>query len=111
MCIRDSHYTSRPDIHPLEAVRKIKIKVPVYHWSWMSLLTTVDLMVSNEEIADEDQILIMNELRRFLSHESTGVKGFDRMPPEWAEVNKILANQGSLSPKSDNARSVVEAWQ
>lgn len=106
-----NHYTSRPDIHPLEAVRKIKIKVPVFHWSWMSLLTTVDLMVSNEEIADEDQILIMNELRRFLSHESTGVKGFDRMPPEWAEVNKILANQGSLSPKSDNARSVVEAWQ
>ena len=42
-----NQYSSSSDIHPLESVRKIKIKVPVFHWSWMSLLTTVDLMVTN----------------------------------------------------------------
>jgi len=105
-----NQYSSSPDIHPLEEVRKIKIKVPVYHWSWMSLLTTIDLMVSNEEVADNDQLLLMNELRRFLSHDSTGVKGFDRMPPEWSDVNKTLANQGKLSIRSDEAQKVVEAW-
>jgi hypothetical protein len=102
-----NQYSSSPDIHPLEEVRKIKIKVPVYHWSWMSLLTTIDLMVSNEEVADNDQLLLMNELRRFLSHDSTGVKGFDRMPPEWSDVNKTLANQGKLSTRSDEAQKVV----
>ena len=106
-----NHFTSRADIHPLESVRKIKIKVPVFHWSWMSLLTTVDLMVSNQEIEDQDQMLIMNELRRFLSHESTGVKGFDKMPPEWGEINKIFANKGSISPKSEIAEKVIDAWQ
>ena len=105
-----NQYSSSPDIHPLEEVRKIKIKVPVYHWSWMSLLTTIDLMVSNEEVADNDQLLLMNELRRFLSHDSTGVKGFDRMPPEWSDINKTLANQGKLSTRSDETRKVVEAW-
>jgi len=105
-----NQYSSSPDIHPLEEVRKIKIKVPVYHWSWMSLLTTIDLMISNEEVADSDQILLMNELRRFLSHDSTGVKGFDRMPPEWSEINKTLANQGKLSARSDETQKVVEAW-
>jgi hypothetical protein len=106
-----NHFTSRADVHPLESVRKIKIKVPVFHWSWMSLLTTVDLMVSNQEIEDQDQMLIMNELRRFLSHESTGVKGFDKMPPEWGEINKIFANKGSISPKSEMAAKVIDAWQ
>lgn len=81
------------------------------HWSWMSILTTIDLLLSNEEIVDHDQMLITNELRRFLSHESTGVKGFDRMPPEWSEVNKVLSNQGKIGVKSDMARIVVDAWQ
>lgn len=105
-----NQYSSSPDIHPLEEVRKIKIRVPVYHWSWMSLLTTVDLMISNEEVSDSDQLLLMNELRRFLSHDSTGVKGFDRMPPEWADINQTLANQGKLSPRSTETQKVIEAW-
>ena len=106
-----NQYSSSPDIHPIEEVRKIKLKVPVLHWSWMSILTTTDLLLSNEEIVDHDQMLITNELRRFLSHESTGVKGFDRMPPEWSEVNKVLSNQGKIGVKSDMARIVVDAWQ
>ena len=106
-----NQYSASPEIHPLEAVRKIKIKIPVYHWSWMSLLTTVDLMVANEDIEDQDQMLLMNELRRFLSHESTGVRSFDRMPKEWADINKIFSNKGSISAKSDIAVRVVEAWQ
>ena len=106
-----NQYSASPEIHPLEAVRKIKIKIPVYHWSWMSLLTTVDLMVANEDIEDQDQMLLMNELRRFLSHESTGVRSFDRMPKEWADINKIFSNKGSISAKSDVAVRVVEAWQ
>ena len=106
-----NQYTSRPDIHPIEAVRKIKGKVPVYHWSWMSVLTNVNLLVNNQEISDNVQMSIMNEFRRFLSHDSTGVKGFDRMPAEWAEANKVLSNQGRLTAKSDIAHSVVAAWQ
>ena len=106
-----NQYSSSPTVHPLEEVRKLKIKVPVFHWSWMSVLTTIDLMISNQSIADRDQMLLMNELRRFLSHDSTGVKGFDRMPPEWVDINKTIANQGSLSPRSQEALSVVDAWK
>ena len=106
-----NQYSSSSNIHPLESVRKIKIKVPVFHWSWMSLLTTVDLMLSNQEMEDHDQMLLMNELRRFLSHESTGVKSFDKMPPEWSEINKIFSNKGSVKQSSDVVVKVVEAWQ
>ena len=47
-----NQFSSSPSVHPLEEVRKLKIKVPVFHWSWMSILTTIDLMISNQSIAD-----------------------------------------------------------
>ncbi len=56
----------------------------------MHVLTVAELLVSNERIADDDQLLLMNELRRFLGHESAGVRGFDRMPKEWSGLNKLV---------------------
>jgi hypothetical protein len=55
-------------------IEPLKMTVPV---------TTADLLVTGEGVADEDQMVLLNELRRFLTHESAGVQGFDRMPKEW----------------------------
>ncbi len=97
--------------HPVEAVRKSKSKIPVYHWSWMYVLTTVDLLLSNEEIQDVHQEHILKEFRRFLSHESTGVRGFEMMPTEWAELNRLISAGGKVLQKSDVAASVLSAWR
>lgn len=75
-----NQFATSPDSHPVEQVRKSRSKVPVYHWSWMHILTTADLLILGEQIADVDQLILLNELRRFLTHESAGVRGFDRMP-------------------------------
>lgn len=105
-----NQFATSPDSHPVEPVRKSRSKIPVFHWSWMHILTTADLLVSGEEIADTDQLLILNELRRFLTHESAGVKGFDRMPKEWSELNKLISSGGAVPAKSSMAQSVLEAW-
>lgn len=96
--------------HPLEEVRKSRSRIPVYHWSWMHVLTTADLLVSNEAITDQDQKILLNELRRFLSHESAGVRGFDRMPPEWGNLNRLVSSGGKIPARSEDATSVIEAW-
>ncbi len=93
--------------HPIEAVRKSRSKIPVFHWSWMSILTTADLLINNGQVSDRDQLLLLNEFRRFLSHESAGVKGFDRMPPEWANLNKLISSGGRIPAKSGDATSVI----
>ncbi|MDU8913980.1 hypothetical protein RXV88_22245, partial [Aestuariicoccus sp. MJ-SS9] len=41
-----NQFATTPENHPLEAVRKSRSKVPVFHWSWMHILTTADLLVS-----------------------------------------------------------------
>lgn len=105
-----NQFATRPDHHPIEEVRKNRSRIPVFHWSWMSVLTTADLLINTDAIADQDQTRLLEELRRFLTHESAGVKGFDRMPPEWSELNKLVSAGGRIPAKSEDALTVLGAW-
>lgn len=105
-----NQFATIPSSHPLEDVRKSRSRIPVYHWSWMSILTIIDLLLNRDGVADEDQKLLLNELRRFLTHESAGVKGFDRMPPEWSEINRLVSAGGKIPAKSNEAVAVLDAW-
>lgn len=105
-----NQFATLPSNHPLEEVRKSRSKVPVFHWSWMYILTTTDLLVSTDGVEDDDQRVLLNELRRFLTHESAGIRGFDRMPPEWGELNKLVSAGGKIPAKSSEAQAVLEAW-
>lgn len=105
-----NQFATVPANHPLEEIRKSRSKIPVFHWSWMYILTVADLLISNDSVADADQRVLLNELKRFLSHESAGVKGFDRMPPEWSELNRHVSAGGKILVKSDEAVAVLNAW-
>ncbi|UXX84372.1 hypothetical protein [Roseovarius pelagicus] len=105
-----NHFATAPTNHPLEDVRKSRSKIPVFHWSWMYVLTTADLLLSGDDVADIDQQILLNELVRFLTHESAGIKGFDRMPPEWSELNRLVSAGGRIQVKSHEAEVVLDAW-
>lgn len=105
-----NQFATSPGNHPVDEVRRSRSKVPVFHWSWMHVLTTTDLLISNDAIGDADQTILLNELRRFLTHESAGVRGFDRMPPEWSSLNKLVSSGGRIPSKSPDAVAVMEAW-
>ncbi|MCY4306092.1 MAG: hypothetical protein OXC62_15150 [Aestuariivita sp.] len=105
-----NQFATTPKIHPLQDVRRSRSKIPVIHWSWMYVLTTVDLLISQQSIENKDQLLLLNEFRRFLSHESAGVRGFDRMPKEWTELNHLISTGGTISTNSNEAIKVIDAW-
>lgn len=105
-----NQFATSPDSHPVEAIRKSRSKIPVYHWSWMHVLTAADLLVMGNDVSDFDQMVLLNELRRFLTHESAGVKGFERMPSEWSELNKLVSSGGAVTVKSPLVQPVLEAW-
>jgi len=105
-----NQFATTPSSHPLEDVRKSRSSVPVFHWSWMHVLTTAELLIRTEQVDDADQTLLLNELRRFLTHESAGVRGFDRMPKEWSELNKLVSSGGVIPAKSLIAQAVINAW-
>lgn len=105
-----NQFATSPLSHPIPEVRKSRSRIPVYHWSWMHILTSVDLLLSQGRVSDPVQRVLLNELRRFLSHESAGVKGFDQMPPEWADLNKLVSSGGTITAKSEAAISSLFAW-
>jgi hypothetical protein len=106
-----NQFTYKPDVHPVQQVTNSKSKTLVIHWSWLAISTEIDLLLSDEDLNDVEQIMLLKELKRFLSHESTGVKGFDRMPPEWGEINKLVSAGGVLTMKNPLADASVRAWQ
>ena len=105
-----NQFATTPAIHPLEAVRKSRSKIPVFHWSWMHILTSADLLINQGQVSDGDQLVLLNELRRFLTHESAGVRGFDQMPPEWTDINKLISSGGIIPLRSKDAAIVLDSW-
>ena len=103
-----NQFATSPSSHPVESVRKSRSKIPVYHWSWMHILTTAELLVNQKNIADEDQHFLMKELHRFLQHESTGVKGFERMPKAWVKPAPKLVTQANSETDSEVGDSNAE---
>ena len=105
-----NQFTSRPNHHPIKLPAKTRGKIEVYHWPWMYIVTQADLLISKNDIEDEDQHFILTEMKRFLTHQSTGVKSFDRMPKSWTDVVQKVAEDSPLHAKSDEVQETVAAW-
>ncbi|MEO1101888.1 MAG: hypothetical protein AAFW65_08580 [Pseudomonadota bacterium] len=105
-----NEYAATPSHHPVQLTRRGVPQVALYHWSWMRLLTEADLLITNNDVQDTDQRFILNELRRFLAHESTGVRGFHRMPPEWPDLVRDISAGRQPGATSTDVRAVVSAW-
>ncbi len=77
-----NQFALQPAHRPLALPAKALGKVKPYHWSWMYLLTQADLLLTTEGVANQDQHLILHELKLFLDNPRTGVvAGFTTMPP------------------------------
>ncbi|GAB5469791.1 MAG: hypothetical protein Kilf2KO_28210 [Rhodospirillales bacterium] len=105
-----NQFATQPTHHPVTLPAKSLGKVGLYHWSWMYLLTQADLLLTQEGVKDADQHFILNELKRFLAHSSTGVTGFTAMPPAWSELVQTAAAGGQIHAKSNQVEDVVVAW-
>ena len=99
-----------PSHHPVPLPSSALKKAALSHWSWMYVMTQATLHLQNDEVRDREQRVILNELVRFLSHASAGVKGFDQMPASWTSVANAVQAGGTLSPRSDEVLEVVGAW-
>lgn len=105
-----NEFAASPRDHPVILTPREMGGVKLYHWSWMHLLTEADLLLSNDGVSDRDQKVLLNEFRRFLTHDSTGVKGFERMPPEWPSLVRDMGTSAQVKATSPDLISVVSAW-
>lgn len=105
-----NQFAPLPTHHPVPLSAASMKKAQIVHWSWMDVLTHATLQLRNNDIEDREQRVILNEMVRFLSHPSAGVKSFDQMPASWTTVTAAVQAGGSLSPRSSEVQDVVGAW-
>lgn len=105
-----NQFAPLPSQHPVQLSAASLKKATVLHWSWMYVLTQAALQLGNGDIEDREQRVILNEMVRFLSHPSAGVKSFDQMPASWTAVANAIQAGGAVSAKASDAHEVVGAW-
>jgi hypothetical protein len=105
-----NQFAPLPTHHPVQLSGSARRKISLYHWSWQHVLTAATLLLANDEVVDRDQRVILNEMVRFLSHPSAGVRSFDQMPSSWTPMVAAVQAGGIVSPNSPDAREVIGAW-
>ncbi len=105
-----NQFAPLPTQHPVTISANNRKKAQIFHWSWMYILTEAKILIDNKDVADEDQMTILNEMVRFLSHDSTGVKSFDQMPSAWTDAVSAVQAGGSLGTNSPETKEVIGAW-
>ena len=104
-------FAAVPHHHPVfnPAKSRRKPKARVYHWSWTSIRTHAELMLHTEEFENSTHKLLIQELTRFLSHPSSGVKRFEKMAGDWAGLLEALKRKGPRDQLDESSEQVVDA--
>lgn len=105
-----NQFAPLPSHHPVPLSSASMKKAAVFHWSWMYLLTQATIQLGNNDVDDREQRVILNEMVRFLSHSSAGVRSFDQMPASWSSLAAAVQAGATISAKSQETLEVIGAW-
>jgi len=105
-----NQFVALPTHHPIKIPKNKLRGVELYHWSWMFMLTQAILLLRVEETLEVDQAYILEEMARYFRHESSGIRPFDQMNPEWKEVVLHVKSGGTLARGSLEVETTVGGW-
>ncbi len=106
-----NQFTTTRDQSPVTVNGHLLRTVSLYHYSWFSILTYLSVLSGNDRVEDPDHNFLLEELERFLIHQSAGLKRFTQMTPSWTSVVDNVRSGLSLSKSGADERAVVESWQ
>ncbi|MFT6489507.1 MAG: hypothetical protein ACJAXQ_000277 [Parvibaculaceae bacterium] len=96
--------------HPLTLKKTKTRNVDLFHWSWTYLIAEAVMWVKYHGVTDPDQAYILEELVRYLQHDSSGVLSFDRMNSTWKDVCSSVQNRITLKKNSVEVLDSVGSW-
>ena len=105
-----NQFVPDPNAAPVKIHGHKLLSVSLYHWSWTSILSEAILFADHKGIEDPDQAFILNELIRYLQHESSGVRPFTQMPPDWRELCEAANVGRRLAKGSDEVVNSAAGW-
>ena len=104
-----NHYVTASSAYPIEVDRRKVRRVPLFHRSWVDVLTEAVVQKEHRGVDDPDQAYILSELIRYLSDSRSGVVTFNNMGPGWTKV-KDGARSQTLRKSDDAVADVAARW-
>lgn len=105
-----NQFAASPTHHPLTFKKTKTRNVDLFHWSWTYLIAEAVMWVKYHGVTDPDQAYILEELVRYLQHDSSGVLSFDRMNATWKDVCSSVQNRLTLKKTSTEVLDSVGSW-
>ena len=105
-----NQFSALPTHHPLSLSKSALKGVELYHWSWTNIVTDIMLLLGDLGVEDQDQVFILEEVLRYLSHESVGISRFDKMNSEWKDLVTKIQSGAPLSRNAPEVEHSVAAW-
>lgn len=105
-----NEFVALPTHSPVRIPKSASRGVETFHWSWMSLLTHAKLLLDDGGLEDADHQFILGEVVRYYEHPSVTIATFDRMNPEWKELNSKVQAGARLTKTAPEVEASVSAW-
>mgnify|MGYP000876759607 CR=1 FL=1 len=105
-----NQFATLPTHHPV-TVNKTKLrKVGLYHFSWLSLLSTAVLLTQDKQLTDPEQQYLLSEMIRYFEHPVSGVSALTKMPSSWKSISIDIQRGATLTKNDIRISEVVSAW-
>lgn len=105
-----NQFAAIPTHHPIKIAKNKMKGVELFHWSWKFMLTQAVLLLKVDGTIGVDQAFVLEETVRYFRHESSGVRSFDRMNPEWKKIVVQVKSGGRLVKTSEEVENTVGSW-
>ncbi|ADH87263.1 hypothetical protein [Desulfurivibrio alkaliphilus] len=105
-----NQFVALPTHHPVKVPKNLVKGIGLYHWSWMYTVTQATLLLEQNAVESADQHFILEEVRRYLSHESSGITRFTSMNKEWKDVVGKVKSGALLGKNTEEVQNTVSSW-
>tara|TARA_R110002020_G_scaffold219419_2_gene427350 strand:- start:38 stop:1225 length:1188 start_codon:yes stop_codon:yes gene_type:complete len=105
-----NQFVALPTHHPVKLPKTLLKGVELYHWSWMFVVTQATLLLDSGEITSPDQRFVLEEVLRYLSHDTSGITRFDSMNREWKDVVAKVKSGAVLGKGTEEVENTVSSW-
>ena len=96
--------------HPVRVNKQKTRSVGLYHFSWTSILSKALLLIDNKRVSDVEQAFLLNELVRYLKHESSGITTPLTLGSAWRDTCDEVLRGNDITKSSDQTMGTVGDW-
>ncbi len=99
-----------PTYHPV-SVNKNKIRtVHLYHFSWISLMSSASILMKSKQVSDIEQSIVLEDIVNFFDSNESGVCALSNMGADWKSLCHEIQNGSAVRKTDARLKSAVEYW-